>query len=383
VLALFISQLCAGCATTTGAQADLLSLNIGQASGAHSRVEVSRDTIVDTAVGTDISPRMLAERARGHRLVLVGEEHTDADYHDAQLRVLEILHGAGIPLLLGLEMFPAESQPVLDRWTRGEIEEADFVASSDWYRVWGYHWGYYREIFAFARTHGIRIVGLDSANEAASDQTHAPGPSADLDSNDHRTLVRAFFGADSPVHGGMSPEQFDRLFEAQARRDAVMAAHAAAAMDDSPDRTMVVLAGVGHVLYELGIVRQLPARYSSDAITIVPVPVPADQDSATVSASVADFVWGVPHSDWPKFPELGVITVNAPNGLHVIDVASGTPAEAAGIQLGDTLTAIGGSPLGNRIDLSRLLSSARWGDVLTVAIERDGERLELAVPLHR
>jgi membrane-associated protease RseP (regulator of RpoE activity) len=193
--------------------------------------------------------------------------------------------------------------------------------------------------------------------------------------------VRAFFEVDSPVHGGISDAQFDQLTRAQARRDAVMAQHIADALERNPAHVMVVLAGTGHVLYDLGIARQLPPDYGGAAASVMPVPIGADPE--TVRASVADIVWGIPESPFPRYPELGVVAIGADHGLDIIHVDDDSPAAAAGIRVGDRLRAIDESSLWERSDLSRAMAQFSWGDAVSVTLERDGAKLVVDVALRR
>ena len=167
--------------------------------------------------------------------------------------MLELLQEIGRPLVIGLEMFEVEDQSLLNGWIAGQFTEPEFIEHSDWYGSWGYHWGYYREILLFARAHAIPLVALRAPWEVASESGIAP----DLSSQDHRSLFKAFFGTDDPVHGGLQEDQLETLFEAQCRMDVVMAFNAAEALEAHPDTTLVVLAGTGHVIYELGIARQI------------------------------------------------------------------------------------------------------------------------------
>ena len=357
------------------AQEDLLELAIGDPARRDAAISVSLDAVVDTRRDEAVAPAELFDVLGRPRVVLVGEEHTDAAFHDVQLHVLTSLHAAAVPLLIGLEMFPASRQAVLDRWVRDGIDEKTFIDESDWYAVWGYHWGYYREIFEFARANQIRLIGLDERG------TETDVTVSETFIDDHRALVRSFFEVDSPVHGGISDEQFDRLTRAQARRDAIMAQHAANALARNPAHTMVVLAGTGHVLYDLGIARHLPAELREATASIIPVAV--DDDSENVQASVATIVWGVPELDYPRYPELGIVAIGNDQGLAVIHVEEDSPANAADIRAGDRLTALDETTLWERSDLSRAIAGASWGDVVTVTLERDGETVVVDVALRR
>jgi uncharacterized iron-regulated protein len=365
------------CASPAFAQPDLLDLEIGSPDRREREISVQLDTILDTATNDRVSPRSLAEQLGRSRIVLVGEEHTGHEFHAIQLRVLELLHAAGISLTVGLEMIPVDKQAALDAWIAGELDEQSFLETSDWYRVWGYNWGYYRDIFLFARQHGIPMYALRAnENDADSADIVAVPPS-----NEQRMLMAAFFEADSPVHGGLSPGQLDSLVVAQTKRDAAMAQRVVEAVDTHPERTMVLLAGTGHVLYELGIVAQLPERVRSSAATILPVP--AGEESMTARASVADFLWGIPDSDHPRYPDLGVITMQADDGLRVIHVEPESPGGKAGLTVGDVLTRFAGTDLDARRDLSATLATLSWSDEVNMELLREDEHQELVVAFRR
>jgi len=44
------------------------------------------------------------------QLIFVGENHVENSHHRAQLAVIRVLHGTGVSLVLGLEMFRRQSQ---------------------------------------------------------------------------------------------------------------------------------------------------------------------------------------------------------------------------------------------------------------------------------
>ena len=113
------------------------------------------------------------------------------------------------------------------------------------------------------------------------------------------------------------------------------------------------------------------------------VPVEVDDEGSIVRASVADYVWGIPESAYPRYPELGVVTMQADDGLRVIYVESDSPAEVAGIQTEDVLTAFNGAALERRSDLGEALAPFAWGDAATLSLSRDGSAVQLAVPLRR
>ena len=83
-----------------------LTLEIGDPARKDKKADLVLDAITDTRTGELLSPAEVAERLADKRLVLVGESHTDINFHRAQLRIIQELNKAGRKVLLGLEMFP-------------------------------------------------------------------------------------------------------------------------------------------------------------------------------------------------------------------------------------------------------------------------------------
>ena len=107
----------------------------------------------------------MARRLAKTGILFIGENHTDQNFHDVQLRTIRALHDAGREVLIGLEMFPYTEQPALDNWNAGRYTEDGFVELARWYDNWGYHWNYYRGIFNYARESGINMYAVNSPRD--------------------------------------------------------------------------------------------------------------------------------------------------------------------------------------------------------------------------
>ena len=68
-------------------------------------------------------------------------------------------------------------------------------------------------------------------------------------------------------------------------------------------------------------------------------------------------------------------------GVVVAKVDEGGPAEKAGIEVGDVITAVNGTEISNYAELSSILLKAEEGDKYTFTVYRDGETLEIKVKL--
>ena len=379
------------------------NLAIGDPTRRDRQAAVVVDGITDSATGDVVTPPGLAVRLDGVKLLFVGESHTDMDFHKVQLRIARELHQRGRQVLIGLEMYPVTEQQWLDRWhsDRSLTEEA-FLQESHWYRNWGYHWDYYRDIFRFARAAGIPMFGVNvpravvqtmraKGYDALTPEQKAMLPARiDTDSAEHQKLFRAFFGSSDSLHGHMPDAMFEGMYRAQCTWDAAMGWNALQALQKhgGEKAIVVVLVGTGHVAYGLGAERQARLWFDGRTASVIPVPV-ADEDHpeplASVQASYASFVWGLPRSSDPLYPSLGIATPETKTGERypVIMVAEGSPAAAAGFHLDDELVSMDGVPIVDKETSNRMMSEKRWGDVVVYKVMRDGKEVTLTATLRR
>jgi hypothetical protein len=306
-------------------------------------------------------------------------------------------------VLVGLEMYPVTEQAALDRWhTDKKLSEQPFLKESRWYRNWGYHWNYYRDIFLFAKASGIRMFGVNVPRavvqtarlkglEALTPEQKALLPArVDIEDEEHKKLFRAFFGSADALHGNMSDAMFQGMFRAQCVWDAAMGWNALQALKShgGEKAIMVVLIGSGHVAYGLGAERQAKLWFEGRTASLVPVPIGDDEEPEIVSAtraSYANFLWGLPRTTSPLYPTLGLSTPEQKQGerYHVIMVAPGSPAAAAGFNLDDELVSIDGLPITDKETSNRVMSEKRWGDTVVYEVLREGKPLKLTAYLRR
>ena len=379
----------------------MFDLEIGDPERKGRLTAVVLDGITDTRTGDLLTPRELAERLADTRILFIGEDHTDMDFHRVQARVLEELHRAGREVMVGLEMFPYTRQDILDEWGGGSLTEEEFVESSDWYGNWGYRWDYYRLIFLFARDNGIPMFAVNIPRDhvrtvrtegfeglSAEQAAHMP-ESVNTDSDEHRQLFRAYFEDDDALHVNISEEQGEGMFRAQCTWDAAMGFNARMALQryGGEDAIMVVLIGAGHATYGLGAERQIRDAFDGQIRSLVPVPI-RDGDNQPVDhvrASYAHFVWGVPPEIEPEYPSLGVSLAGAlgSDPMKVIQVSDDSVAQRAGILVGDVLLDLDQHRLDSGVALRKQIAGYDWGDSAVLRLERDGEVQSLDLHFRR
>ncbi len=377
----------------------VLHMEIGDPVRKGREIPVVLDAITDTASGELITPPEMARRLAGTGILFIGENHTNQEFHDVQLRAIRALREAGREVLIGLEMFPYPEQPLLDNWNAGRYTEPGFVELGRWYDNWGYHWNYYRDIFRYAREQGINMYAVNSPREVVKsvrakgfqnltpeEAAHLP-PRLAADNDEHRRMYRAFFDKDDVLH--MNEQALDGLYRAQTMWDATMGWNALQALraHGGPDAIMVVLIGAGHVTFGLGSERQIDPHYDGRIASLVPVPVVDDDGKPVqqVRASYASFVWGLPEELDTVYPSLGVSLMGAmgKDPGQIIQVSEKSVAERAGLKVGDVLLGVDGQSVGAENGLRRIMADYRWGDALTARIRRDGREQDVQVLIRR
>jgi len=261
-----------------------------------------------TAVETQRVPRLydvardreagmagILPRLQGKRVVLVGERHSTASHHRAQLDIIRMLHESGKPVAVGLEMFRHDSQDVLDRWIAGDLNEPAFQEAFQ--DNWGFAWGLYRGIFVYARENGIPLVGLNvprdltrqvarrgygSLNER---QRAKLGDVACRVDEAYMAFIRKAYGG----HGHADKGHFLFFCEAQMVWDSAMAVHALRYLEEHPERTIVMLTGTAHARKQ-AIPAQLRSRSDVPVAVVLPE-VPGNIDRETIGLEDADYLF--------------------------------------------------------------------------------------------
>jgi len=380
---------------------EVTHLPVGDPARRNREVAIQVDTLTEAASGATLTPGELAAKLDDVRLVFVGENHTDVSFHQVQLQVIRELQKRGRTVLVGLEMFPYTAQPGLDRWNAGKVTEQAFLDDSRWYLNWGYNWAYYREIFLFAREHGIQLYGVNTPREVVAavrkkgfkdltpEEAAAIPAQIDTNSPEHRRVVKALFSDDESGLHTMSDQVFEGMFSAQCTWDATMGFNAVQALKRSggPKGIMVVLIGQGHVAYGLGIQRQAAHWFDGKMASVIPVHVEDLKGKRTekVQASFADYLWGLPREQEPPFPSVGMSTRGGRNGqpMAIIDVPKDSPAAAAGLKVGDVLVSMDGTPVKDLETYNTVMSAKRWTDPVVFTISRDKAALTITVLLRR
>jgi uncharacterized iron-regulated protein len=236
----------------------------------------------------------LITEIKNSRVILIGEDHQSMTDHWRQIKIMKSLNDLRVPLTIGLEMFTARDQSVLDDWVSGRIDEGAFAER--YYENWREPWPMYRDIFLFAQRHRITMVGLNLPREVTrkvaeegyasltgEERKLVPDAVTCKVDTPYLALVRRAFA----VHG-MSESGFVHFCEAQMLWNRSMAWNIVEYLKKEPNRTLVVLAGKGHAMKEA-----IPTEILKERSMDIRVILSEDQlfTRHNLSPSVTDFLF--------------------------------------------------------------------------------------------
>jgi uncharacterized iron-regulated protein len=249
--------------------------------------------LYDLKRATEIRLSEVVSQLKQNRIVLVGEHHSNATHHRAQLAVIRSLREAGARVAIGLEMFRSDSQPALDRWVEGNLDEEEF--QKIYYNNWNFPWPVYSMIFEYARKKRIPMIGLNLSRDItrqvsrqgfASLTDEQRGRLADVAcrvDEEYMNYIRNAYGAHG--HGNLN---FTYFCEAQLVWDNIMAINALEYTKQHPGAVVVILTGTGHA-QKGAAPRQIRER-SEIPYTVVLPQVQGTIEPETISKDDADYI---------------------------------------------------------------------------------------------
>jgi uncharacterized iron-regulated protein len=372
----------------------ILTLKIGDPKLKDKVLEVAPGAILSARSGGAVAFDRMVQEMMGSRLVHVGETHDAMAMHDIQFRVVRALYAKDRHLAIGMEMVPVTLQETLNKWTAGILTKEEFLREIRWYVTWNFNFGYYEKVFDFAREHRLPIYALNAPREviskirmrgwdALTDEEKAFFPAQpDVSHQDHRTLIRTVFeSADIPeaMKGPGLDKMFEGLYRSQSAWDEVMGWNAVRAAE-AEGRRVVVLAGSGHLLYNLGLNRRAYERSNLPFKTVVAVEVPGGLKSLAVSRSIADYVFGLSEAKEKAFPNVG-LSLKKVEGLENL-VVDPKPTEGvagrSGFEKGDVILSVDGRAYTDINEIRMALAELVCGEEAKFKVLRAGGVKDIA-----
>ncbi|NQV17457.1 MAG: ChaN family lipoprotein [Armatimonadetes bacterium] len=121
--------------------------------------------IIDTKMNKEIELKEMAERLGEFDVIFFGEYHGNKILHSLEIELLKMFYLNNKNLIISLEMFERDVQPVLDKYLSNEISETDFLAES---RPWSNYETDYKPLIEFAKENELTVVAANIPRRYAS-----------------------------------------------------------------------------------------------------------------------------------------------------------------------------------------------------------------------
>jgi uncharacterized iron-regulated protein len=232
-----------------------------------------------------------------YQVIFFGEQHHAPEAHEAERVLLAGLAGMDRKIVLALEMFERDVQPVLNKYLKGKISEEEFLNAS-W--PWPNYQTDYRPLIELAKSRGIPVIAANVPRRAAAAVARANKISPEVlgadaiylpaeppfDSRRYYQLFQAAM-AGMPPQGPMGQAKPQALYKAQLLKDAVMAD----ALKPFLDRRILFCCGHFHADFHLGIPYQLRKTHPGIKIAVIAMSSVVDEMPMKMLSKLADFFW--------------------------------------------------------------------------------------------
>lgn len=358
--------------------------------------------IVHLPTGLEVSFDGFMDMISGSTLICVGETHDNIHAHRVELTIIrELFRRFPGRVAIGMEMFREPQQEVLDRWTKGELSELEFLKAVKWYGNWGSDFGYYRDILEFAKENGIDVIALNPP-KAVQEEVRRGGldnVSADLKATFpeigeadpyQRAAMKAVYGSHLPTEG-----MFESFFRVQMLWEETMAERVVDYLRSprGKGKKMVTITGGWHVRYGFGLPKKVIRRKPLPYVIVQPVEIEIpeekkdqqmDVDLPEIPLLPYDFAWYVPYEGLEgKRVLMGVRLSGSEGKVSVISVEEGSPAEKAGVRPGDVFVSFDGEPVEDMTDIFYRMGKKKVGDTASLVLLRDGTETPAEITFFR
>ncbi|HEY2404826.1 MAG TPA: ChaN family lipoprotein [Polyangiaceae bacterium] len=314
LVALFVSVL--GCvACTRGGNPAAPASGATAASARPWTSPLDRDHVLvgkiwDVAGQRFVEEGALDERVARAPLVVVGEQHDNADAHAVEAALLAVLVRAGRSPSLVAEMLDETEQPAIDKALAEHAGDVDgFARAVDWEHSGWPAWSLYRPVFAIAVAARLPIVAagverkrtMTLAHEGISALPEALVRQFELDQALPPRMQSELREEMRDTHCDMLPESMlDSMVLVQRLRDATLSAHLALGARAGG---ALLIAGNGHARSDRGVPALIAAHLGQRVLAVAVLEVRREWSTPAPYAALFgakvlpfDYVWFIPRA---------------------------------------------------------------------------------------
>lgn len=305
-------------------------------------------------------------------VIYVGESHTNYEDHKVQLELVRALHESGRKFGIGMEMFQRPFQKAVDDYLSGDMTEKEFLKASEYFKRWRFNYHLYREIIDFAKTNNIPVKALNLKGEVVrkvsrggldalgeEERKEIPGD-MDMTDEEYKKRLKEIF----LKHENTKNRDFDNFYQAQILWDETMAHSVDEFLRENPGHQMVVLTGVGHIMYGSGLPKRAYRLNGKDYAILI------NANIETLDEGIADYVLFPKPVSPLSAPQLMVAVKKTDRGLKIEGFLPESIAKRAGLKKGDIILSIDGLKIEGIEDVRVSLFDKRRGDTFKVRVLR-------------
>ena len=218
--------------------------------------------------GKAISLNKAVDIAQKYDVVFFDEYHDQTAIHKAELAFFKAMYKDNQNMILSLEMFERDVQPVMDDYLAGKITEAEFTANS---RPWPNYQEDYRPLIEFAKPHNIYVLAGNIPRRMAAQYAKTGDFSLISDADkqylpqkhlvEHGAYYEKFASlmnnSDGAQHMILSKDKVELFYKAQSLKDDTMAESINNFNKVHKDTKILHMQGAFHGDEHLGVVEKL------------------------------------------------------------------------------------------------------------------------------
>lgn len=231
---------------------------------------VSAAQFSDAKSGKELTAAQLAQKLAKYDVVFFGEYHDQSEIHKSEIDLLEALHKIkGEKLVLSMEMFEVDNQEKLDSFLAGQLNEADFMATS---RPWPNYQTDYAPLVNFAKEQNMPVVAANVPRFLAAHVAQNNASAAGIEEQYKKWLPKATYAPEGAYKDKfyaqmnspeapmkMPPARLAAVYAAQCLKDDKMAESIAAFADAYQNMQILHINGCFHSDAHLGTAQKLEA----------------------------------------------------------------------------------------------------------------------------
>ncbi|MDQ7049426.1 MAG: ChaN family lipoprotein [Enterobacterales bacterium] len=267
--------------------------------------------ILDSQTQKRLTVAELANDLSKTQLIFFGEYHSHQASHKFQLDLLQALYQKNPQIILSMEQFTRDAQPIVDGYLADRYGEETLIEDGD---AWPIYQGAYRPLMEFAKEHDIPVIaanapamfvrcvgkkGFEVLQQLTDDKKNWSAQKVDFNNQKYRDKFMSFLKESGDKHGQSNEQMSKRMkniYAAQLLRDTTMAESIVNVLVQYPEHQVVHLNGAFHSDGRLGtvaVLEQINAKISTKVISPLMVENPQDPKASDEELKQGDYLYFV------------------------------------------------------------------------------------------